>query len=543
MNPPKGKLAPREKRFDELLPKLDNGNTDWEAVKRRLSQNLDAAEIIFGKLPPQATEVEEAVLGICLIDDEGFQKAKDVLAGFKNPFYKDAHNEIWCAMERLNKKNESIDRLSVFKELESMLKTGVINENPSYLIHLTEKVVSSAHVESHARILLQSHLRRKILQLGVKLVQNAYDPSVDLFPMIDEHLLNVGKLIEFNTPLKGYEMPIVMNMAEQATTKDLLIGSLIKVEDVAILFSGPENGKSVLGIQMADKISRGESMFDGLLRNECGQKKVLYFDFELTLSDYKNRYIDAAGNKYPFLGDEWFFRVGNDDKNPKTFVEIANNMERILTRSVELHQPNVVFVDNITAMSNGSTADAEVSKKIMDLLLQLKKKYKLTVIVLAHTPKRYDISKPLSLADLAGSSLLAAYADSIIAIGRSKMGNNVKYLLQLKVRSGTKIHDEQNVIQVAIEKEGAFLQFKTLEEPTGRESDHLMNKYDASIDDEMIKQIMILYNQGKSYQNIKDELNLSLSRQYIGRLIKSVKERESEKEIEVETNYSNNAPF
>jgi hypothetical protein len=46
MNPPKGKLAPREKRFDELLPNLDNGNTDWEAVKRRLSQNLDAAEIL-----------------------------------------------------------------------------------------------------------------------------------------------------------------------------------------------------------------------------------------------------------------------------------------------------------------------------------------------------------------------------------------------------------------------------------------------------------------------------------------------------------------
>jgi replicative DNA helicase len=528
MNPQKGN-RPREKRFDELLPKLDNGTTDWEAVKKRLSQNLDAAEILLGKLPPQALEVEKAILGACLIEVNGFQRAKDVLSGFKNPFYTDAHNEIWCAMEDLSKNNETIDRLTVFKTLENRLKTEVIGGNPYYLVQLTEAVASCEHVESHARIVLQTHLRRKLMHFSILLYQKSSDYSTDLFNIIEEHQLCINKLIEFNATLKGYEMPHVMEMAEQATTKSFLVGSLIKDEDVAILFSGPENGKSVFSIQMADKISRGESMFSGLLRNECEPKKVLYFDFELTLSDYKSRYTDGAGNKYPFLGEGWFLRVGNDDKNPKTFAEIANNMDRILVRNIELHKPNVVFIDNITAMSNGSTADAEVSKKIMDLLLQLKKKYKLTVIVLAHTPKRYDISKPLSLADLAGSSLLAAYADSIIVIGRSKMGNNIKYLLQLKARSGTKIHDEQNVIQVAIEKEGAFLQMKTLDEPIGRESDHLVSKYDLSIDEELIEKIFLLHKEGKSLTQIKAELNLGISRQYIGQLIKAYKLKYSEK--------------
>jgi KaiC/GvpD/RAD55 family RecA-like ATPase len=535
------------KRFEDLLPKLDNGNTDWETIHRRLSQNMDAAEILLGQLPPQALEIEKALLGACLIDVTAFKKAKDVLTGYQNPFYIDAHNEIWCSMENLNTKKQTIDRLTVFNDLENRSKVGIIGGNPYLLVELTERVVSSAHVESHARILLQTYLRRKLMHLSIMLHRKASDNSADLFNIVDEHSSNLKKLIPIHSTLKRYSMPEVMDLAEQATPKAFLVGSLIKDEDVAIIFSGPENGKSIFGIQMADKISRGECLFDGLLPNDCGQRKVLYFDFELTFSDYKDRYTDGASAKYSFIGSEWMSRIGNNDNQPLAFAEIAHNIEHYLVENIESYKPNVVFVDNITAMSNGSTADAEVSKKIMDLLLLLKKKYKLTVIVLAHTPKQYDLSKPLSLADLAGSFLLAAYADSIIGIGRSKMGNTVKYILQLKCRSGKKIHDAQNVIQVSIEKEDLFLQYKPLEEPTGYESDHLVNKYDASVDEDFIKKIVMLYDQGKSYQNIKEELNLKLSRQYIGRIIKNRKDKEAEKKEDLnETNKKRNnedAPF
>jgi hypothetical protein len=508
------------KRFDELLPKLDNGNTDWETVNQRVSQNMDVMEMILGKLPPQVLEIEEAILGACLVDVEGFKKANNVLEGFSNPFYVDAHNAIWTAMIALDKKKETVDRLTFFQELENLQKTTLINGNPYFLVRLTELVSSSAHVESHSRILLEKWLRRKLMHIATKLFQKAADPSTDLLDLIDEQKFLLNKLSDFSPTLKGNEMPVVMEQAANATPKAFLVGSLIKVEDVAILFSGPENGKSILGIQMADKISRGESLFNGLLRNECEPKKVLYFDFELTLSDYKSRYIDGAGNPYPFLGDGKFIRVGNDEENPKTFAEIANNMERIIMHNIERYKPEVVFIDNITAMSNGSTVDAEVVKKIMDLLIRLKRRNKLTVVVFAHTPKRYDLSKPLENEDLAGSSLLSTYADSIIAIGRSKMGNNVKYIKHVKLRTGVKFHDEQNIINVSIEKEGAFLQMKTLEEPTGRETDHLVGKNEIIVTDELISQMVMLNNEGKSYQEIKEELKLGLSRQYIGRVIK-----------------------
>ena len=343
--------------------------------------------------------------------------------------------------------------------------------------------------------------------------------------VIDEQKYQLNRLTAFNPALKAIPFHEVMEKAKKATTKAFLVGSLVKVGDVAVLFSGPGNGKSILGIQMADKISKGEPLFNGLLRNECEAQKVLYFDFELSYSDYKDRYIDDAGNEYEFRKEGWMVRVGDDEDNPKTFSDIASEMSRLLRQNIEQYRPSVVFIDNITAMSHGSTADAAVMRVIMDLLKELKMMYRLTIIVLAHTPKQYDFSKPLAVEDLAGSFLLAAYANTVFAIGRSKMGSNIKYIIHLKVRTGKIIHDQQNVINVAIEKEGAFLQMKTLEEPTGRETDHLMTKNEITISDETISQMVSLHDEGKSNQAIKDELKIHLSRQHIGRLIKIHKEK------------------
>jgi hypothetical protein len=520
------KWGAASKRFDDLLPKLDDGNTDWETVNKRIAQNIDVTEIFLGKLPPQAIEIEETVLGACLIDMDAFKKVNNVFDGYLDPFYTDAHNAIWNSMKNLNKNNESIDRLTVFQELERIKKLSTINGNPYFLVKLTEGVASSAHVESHARILLEKYLRRQLMQQGIKLFKKAMDSSADLFDTIERHSLYISEMSQFNTILKAHSMPEVMDLAEKATEKSFLVGSLIKKEDVTLIFSQTGNGKSVFSIQMADKISRGESLFNELLKNECGQQKVLYFDFELTLGDYKNRYIDKeTGIKYQFLGEGWFDRIGNDEDDPKTFSEIATKMERLLVSNVVKFKPNVIFVDNITAMSNGATVDPEVARRIMDLILLLKKRYKLTVIVLAHTPKRYDLSKPVVIADLAGSSLLSTYAESIITIGQSKMGNNVKYIKHLKCRNGVIIHNEENIIQISIEKEGCFLQFKPLEEPIAREADHLVSKYDASIDEALIEQMISLKKDGKSLSQIKTDLSLKISRQYIGQLIKNYQQK------------------
>jgi replicative DNA helicase len=213
------------KRFDDLLPKLDNGNTDWETVNQRVSLNMDATEIILGKLPPQALEIEEAILGACLIDIDAFKKANDVLEGFLNPFYMDTHNAIWAAMKSLDAKKESIDRLTVFLELELLQKVTIIEGNPYFLVKLTEGVSSSAHVESHSRILLEKFLRRRMMHESIKFFQKVIDPSTDFLDTIDEHKYQLNRLTDFKPVLKGIYFPKVMEKAKKATTKAFLVGS------------------------------------------------------------------------------------------------------------------------------------------------------------------------------------------------------------------------------------------------------------------------------------------------------------------------------
>jgi hypothetical protein len=319
--------------------------------------------------------------------------------------------------------------------------------------------------------------------------------------------------------LKAMDMNEVMIKAANALPKSLLVGDLIKWNDVAILFSGPANGKSIFAIQCADAISKGKSLLHGHLRNECGEQKVLYFDFELQFSDFKSRYMDASGAQYGFKGEN-FIRVGNDEDNPSTFADFAKNADYIISRNIEKHKPSVVFVDNITALANGATADYEVAARIMDTLMLLKKKYKLTVVVLAHTPKRYNTTVPLSINDLAGSAMLGNYADSIFTVGASKMSDKIKYLKQIKVRSGIKRYDEENVLQVSIEQEGAFLQYKTLEEPTGRERDHLTD-FNQEDDTDMLREAADLKAQGNGLRKIIAQLGLKMSHTQLGIKLKA----------------------
>jgi replicative DNA helicase len=111
---------------------------------------MSAAEMFLGKMPPQALDIEETVLGACLIDSTAYAKVKEVLSGFATPFYKDVHNVIWTAMSQLADQNEPIDRHTLWQAIERMRQSNLFQDNPYYLVELTEKVSSSGHVESHA---------------------------------------------------------------------------------------------------------------------------------------------------------------------------------------------------------------------------------------------------------------------------------------------------------------------------------------------------------------------------------------------------------
>ena len=116
-----------------------------------------------GKLPPQAIDLEEAVIGAMLIDEKGVDEVIEIL--IPEVFYKKSHQLIFESIERLFKNSEPIDLLTVSADLK---KSKTLNNigGEFYLIELSQKVSSSAHIEFHARIIQQKFIQRKLIKIS-----------------------------------------------------------------------------------------------------------------------------------------------------------------------------------------------------------------------------------------------------------------------------------------------------------------------------------------------------------------------------------------
>lgn len=235
--------------------------------------------------------------------------------------------------------------------------------------------------------------------------------------------------------------------------------------ELCILFADTNIGKSILAVQIADIISRGESK--DVFKITAIKQKILYFDFELSDKQFQKRYTDDYIN--PYLFDPDFLRVEiNRD------YTLLGNFEAVLQAEMEKEilrtGVKVLIIDNITYLKTQSTDTAKEALPLMNMLNLLKRKYGLSILALAHTPKR-DQYKPISVNDLAGSKHLANFADSIFAIGQSNKESKLRYIKQIKARATEIIYDSDYVIVCEIHKLINFLCFNHIE--FGNEFEHL----------------------------------------------------------------------
>ena len=135
-----------------------------------------------GKLPPQALDLEEAVLGAMMIDKKGVDEVIDILQ--PDAFYKDAHKHIFEAIVQLFTDTQPIDLLTVSAQLKKNAKLDLVGGD-FYLIQLTQKISSSAHIEFHSRIILQKFIQRKLITISSEIIEEAYDETIDVFDLLD----------------------------------------------------------------------------------------------------------------------------------------------------------------------------------------------------------------------------------------------------------------------------------------------------------------------------------------------------------------------
>src|SRR5438309_9133522 len=162
---------------------MDLTNRNKERITRRKSGSPELGTIMFGKVPPQAKDLEEAVLGAIMLEKSAF----DIVAEILKPecFYVESNQRIFRAMQSLQQKNLPIDLLTVVEELKIREELDVVG-GPYYVTKLTNAVVSSANIQAHARIILQKFIQRELIRISGEIIGDAYEDTTDVFDLLDD---------------------------------------------------------------------------------------------------------------------------------------------------------------------------------------------------------------------------------------------------------------------------------------------------------------------------------------------------------------------
>jgi len=281
-----------------------------------------------------------------------------------------------------------------------------------------------------------------------------------------ENLLNSQEKNDFFA-IKTTNMWI--DESKKLPTPKKLFGDFWCEGEVCILFSSANTGKSILAVQVADSISKGTSILN--FSSDTEPQKVLYFDFEMTKKQFENRYSEDFNNHYSFSDNFLRAEINPDTEIPENVVFEDFLVERLEHAVVESNVKTLI-IDNITYLKD-ETENARKALPLMKHLKRIKVKHNLSLLVLAHCPKR-NFQNPLTKNDLQGSSMLMTFCDSAFAVGESAFDKSLRYLKQIKVRNGEFLYDSENVLVCEVHKPHNFLRFDFVN--FASEKDHLKER-------------------------------------------------------------------
>lgn len=193
---------------------LTNLNRDR---KTRRKTSLDVSTMVYGKVPPQAKDLEEAVLGAIMLEKGAFDTVVEILK--PECFYVDAHQRIFKAMKGLANKSQPIDILTVVEELRTLEELDVVG-GAYYVTKLTNSVVSSANIEAHSRIILQKFIQRELIRISGEIIGDAYEDSTDVFDLLDQ------------AESKLYEVTSTHLRNSYETIDSVLVKTIQRIEDL-----------------------------------------------------------------------------------------------------------------------------------------------------------------------------------------------------------------------------------------------------------------------------------------------------------------------
>ncbi|PVX49825.1 replicative DNA helicase [Balneicella halophila] len=406
--------------------------------------SIDQLASQIGKVPPQAIEIEEAVLGALLLEKDAVVAVGDILNA--DSFYKEAHQHIYNAIFSLNRKGENADMLTVVEELKRMELLEAAG-GAAYVAQLTNSVASAAHVETHARIIHQKFIQRELIRVSSEIQTDAYDESEDVAELLDKAQQDVfdiaaGNIRTETKPIKPLIDEALDIVKELANREDGLSGVPSGFTELDRITAGWQNSDLVI---IAARPAMGKTAFVlSMARNMAIIHKapIAIFSLEMSSIQLVNRLIASEtelGSEKLRSGDLKAYEWEQLNSKIKDLVEApiyiddtpALSIFELRAKARRLKQQyniGCLVIDYLQLMSAGNVGRGNREQEVSLISRQLKiiaKELNIPVIALSQlnrgVEQRADKHKKPMLSDLRESGAIEQDADMVLFIHRPEV--------------------------------------------------------------------------------------------------------------------------
>ena len=435
--------------------------------KKRRKTSVELNTMVFGKLPPQARELEEAVLGAIMLEKAAFDNVIDTNLK-PECFYVEAHQIIFSAMRDMQQSGTPIDILTVVEELKKQEKLDAVG-GAYYITKLTNVVVSTAHIDAHARIILQKFIQRELIRISGEIIGDAYEDSTDVFDLLDDSETKMFNIT--NNYLKKNFEDIRDVLAKTINKIDYL---RTREEDVSGVPSGFSNlDRITYGWQPTDLIilaarpSVGKTAFALNLARNAALNPVKpvgvgFFSLEMSASQLVQRILSAESEimlekisrgkledyEYQQLHTKGIKRLETaplyiDDTAALNIFEFRAKARRLVNK----HNVGLIIIDYLQLMSGSNERGGNREQEISSISRNLKalaKELNVPIIALSQLNRAVETRKESKipvLADLRESGAIEQDADMVMFIYRpdyyevntNEQGEDTRGLTEIKI--------------------------------------------------------------------------------------------------------------